>query len=405
MKTPTPLLFVPLLLACRSPLTEQTDLVDAGPLVLDSVPDTLTTQAPLANEMHCPSEIRIEGKWETPWSPYGIWNRLLSFSPDGQELLIASGIYLHSPWNHFFDTRDGTPINGESDELEQDFDTHYGTIIQRDRKWGFDVRRNMGRTPVLTVMNTTTLESMIELSTPGDLTGSTWALDAHVQISDNGEWLSLFGFNGDSMRLGLWHVPSRKLVGEKIITEAIFYWGSQLGNGSLSNDGVLFYGNDESDTLHRFDLLNDRIESVTLPETGLITVDLSQSEDELRVVGRSGALHRLSPETLDDKAPLLITSVNQLNRGLYAPFFEVSPIASSQDGILWASLGPGGEVQIRSHCSDAVLAEIEMPELDADPDSWPPSLQAYSLAFNANTTQLAVAREGTLSVWDIEVID
>ncbi len=61
---------------------------------------------------------------------------------------------------------------------------------------------------------------------------------------------------------------------------------------------------------------------------------------------------------------------------------------------------------IRNTCGDEVLAEIAEPQLDENAENQLFStVQAYALAFDASASQLAVAREGELSVWAIEVLD
>ena len=405
MKPLHTLLIAPLLISCRTPLadTPLEPMVDVDNGIIKQDDALLDFEQPELAP-NCPTKVSLEERWSIPWSPYGIWNRLLSFSPDGQELTLAGGLY--EPWNHFVSTADGSQLLKEpTDELDE-FITYWGTIIQRDANWRFDVRRIGEDSPILAIWNPEMPYYKLELTQPGELTNRTWHLDALVELSPNGEWLTVLSEHEDGLHLALWHLPTEELVQVKRVDEEIFYyWGSHLGNASLTNEGVLFYGEAEGDTLFRFDLRNDTIEQAQLPETRIVTVKHSAAHNTLSVIGSSGTLHRLSPQTLESTQTTTTSSTNRLNSNLYAPFFEVSPIAMSADNTIWASLGEDGSVQIRNHCSDDILVEIEAPELEDQEDIWPSSLQAYSLSFDLETSQLAVAREGQLSVWEVEVSD
>jgi hypothetical protein len=58
-------------------------------------------------------------------------------------------------------------------------------------------------------------------------------------------------------------------------------------------------------------------------------------------------------------------------------------------------------VVIRNTCGDKVLGEIVEPVVEEAFSQ----IQAYALAFDNTGSHIAVAREGELSVWAIEVLD
>ena len=397
-----------LLFACRTPIP-----VDDGNIVEDSThtrswdshPDP-ETQSGGFHQDRCVKEIALHQTWAHDWSPYGIWNDLLSFSPEGDELVVAGGLY--SPFNHFVNAQTGEAIDREPHDPEQEWINSAGTILKRDAQWGFDVRNYGQEDRFLAVTDTDSGEILFKLTGLNEANLDLWTLDTHVRTSPNGEWLVTFGSNNTDFISLLWHIPSQRMVKELKLNSEIFpsWWTGSISSSTLSDDGVLFHTQTDSATLARIDLESGDIKTATLPETGLTTASLSKDQKTLFVVGVSGNLQRINAKTLKDDGLPLESKVHFLNSNQYAPFFQVSPLAHSQDARLWASVDELGSVVIRNTCGDEVLAEIAEPQLDGNSENQLFStVQAYALAFDASASQLAVAREGELSVWTIEVLD
>jgi hypothetical protein len=397
-----------LLFACRTPVPNVNNKIVEDPASTLSVnPNAgIDAQNSLAHNDRCVKEIALHQTWAKDWGPYGIWNDLLSFSPEGDELVVAGGLY--SPFNHFMNAQTGEAIDREPHDPEQDWINSAGTILKRDTQWGFDVRNYGQDERFLAVTDTDSGEILFKLSGLNEANLDLWTLDTQVRTSPNGEWLVTFGSNNTDFISLLWHIPSQRMVKELKLNPEIFphWWAGSISNSTLSDEGVLFHTQTDSATLVRIDLESGDIKTATLPETGLTTASLSKDQKTLFVVGASGNLQRINTKTLEDDGLPLESKVHFLNSNQYAPFFQVSPLAHSQDARLWASVDEQGSVVIRNTCGDEVLAEIAEPQLDESSENQLFStIQAYALAFDATGSQLAVAREGEMSVWAIEVLD
>jgi WD40 repeat protein len=392
-----------LLFACRTPVPDVNDNIVEDPGHSFSVnPNAdLEPQNGLEHADHCVEELALHQVWAKNFGVYGVWNDLLSFSPDGNELVVANGMY--SPFNMFVNARNGEEIDRESHDPEQDWVNEAGTILKRDVQWNFDVRGIGQDEQFMAVTDTDSGEILFELSNLNDANLQLWLLESHVRISNNGEWLVTFGTHNNEFYSFLWHVPSQRMVKELNISPEILpnWWAASISNSTLSNDGVLFYTQTDSATLARIDLRSGEFKTAVLPEPGLTTASLSKDQETLFVVGLSGNLQRINADTLKDEGLPLESKVHRLNSNQYAPDFQASPLAHSQDSRLWASLDAQGSVVIRNTCGDRVLGEIVEPVVE---EAFSP-IQAYALAFDNTGSHIAVAREGELSVWAIEVLD
>ena len=409
MKTLKLIVLPALLLACRTPIPNVDSPIVEDPTHNNSLnPDPeFEVQNTDFRKDRCVQTIALHPTWTTDWSPYGIWNDLLSFSPEGDELILSKGLY--SAFNHFVNAQTGETIDREPHDPEQDWINPAGTILKRDAQWEFDVRNYGQEERFLAVTDTDSGEILFKLNGLNEANLDLWSLETHVRTSPNGEWLVAFGSNNTEFISLLWHIPSQRRVKELKLNPEIFphWWAGSLSSSTLNDDGMLFYTQTDSGTLVRIDLHSGALKTATLPETGLTTASLSDDQKTLFVVGRNGNLQRINAKTLEDDGLPLESKVHFLNSNQYAPGFLVSPLAHSQDTRLWASLNESGSVVIRNTCGDKVLAEIVEPNLDesAEEESFSQPFQAYALAFDATGSQLAVAREGELSVWAIEVLD
>jgi WD40 repeat protein len=347
----------------------------------------------------------MDQKWVRDWQPYGVWNDLLSFSPEGKELLVGSGMY--TALNNFWNTETGASINKDDIDPEVDWFNPNGLIIHRDSNWSVDVRSLGSEDPYLAVTDSEMggLEfELTELASERNM----WMIETETRLSPSGEWLAGFGVREEEVFTLLWHVPTRRLVRETQIDRTVFpaWWSDSIHNAVLSNNGVLYLSDVETNKLVRLNAKTGATKSVLLPEAGIAAVALNHNERELVVVGLEGNLQRLDAQSLEEIADPLDSHVHQLNGNQYAPFYLASPIAHSSNGLIWASLNQEREVVIRSSCSDVALATIPSPQLpEAESSEWMRNyLTAYGLAFDAKTQQLAVVRQGELSVWRIEVL-
>lgn len=393
-----------LLFACRTPVPDVNYNIVEDPGHSFSVnPNVdLEPQNALEHNEHCVEKLALHQVWAINFGAYGIWNDLLSFSPEGDELVVAKGMY--SPFNTFVNAQNGEAIDREPHDPEQDWINEAGTILKRDVQWNFDVRSIGQEEQFLAVTDTDSGEILFELSDLNDANLQLWLLETHVRISNNGEWLVTFGtHNNTEFYSFLWHVPSQRMVKELNISPEILpnWWAGSISNSALSNDGVLFYTQTDSASLARIDLRSGEFKTAVLPEPGLTTASLSNDQETLFVVGLSGNLQRINADTLEDDGLPLESKVHRLNNNQYAPDFQASPLAHSQDSRLWASLDAQGSVVIRNTCGDKVLGEIVEPVVEEAFSQ----IQAYALAFDNTGSQIAVVREGELSVWAIEVLD
>jgi WD40 repeat protein len=397
-----------LLFACRTSVPAVNNEIVADPAHTFSLnPNVgLEAQNHQAHKNNCVKTLALHPVWAKTWGPYGVWNDLLSFSPEGDELVLAEGVY--SPFNYFVNAQTGETIDREPHDSEQGWINPNGTILKRDARWDFDVRSIGQEERFLAVTDTDSGEILFELSGLNEVNYEIWLLETHVRTSPNGEWLVTFGTNNAEFYSYLWHIPSHRMAKKLNISPEIlpYWWTGSINNSTLSDDGVLFYTQSDSATLARIDLRSGDLKTATLPETGLTTAALSTDQETLFVVGLSGNLQRINADTLKDDGLPLESKVHFLNQHQYAPGFQTSPLAHSQDSRLWASLDEQGSVVIRNTCGDKVLAEITEPQLDENAENGMFStLQTYALAFDSTGSQLAVAREGELSVWAIEVLD
>ena len=375
-----------LLLACRTPIdgSLHDDPVEPGAnLFVDSVDAT-----PEKHDVHCIQEIGLTQSWETEWAPYGIWNGLLSFSPDSEDLLLSFGLY--DEVSILVDAQTGQ--NRSADEGSR--------ILHRDRAWSVDLRSSLQLTEVETG------EILFSLDENPNGQTDLWSMEHDVRLSKNGEWATSFGNRGDENILALWHIPSQRLVGEMktgLENEAP-YWDGRIHNADLSDQGILYFSRQASGTLHRADVRKQEMLSAEFNDDFLTTLVLSDDGRTLFSAGTSGEIRRHRASDLTPMGAELQSSTNLLNSNIYAPQYFASPIAQSPDGQLWASLDWDGNVVIRNQCSDFVLDGIATPEDDGN-GSWGNSMGAYALAFDATGTRLAIAREGLLELWQLEVLD
>jgi WD40 repeat protein len=371
-----------LLLGCRTPIDASLD-VDTETIDVD----TDSALIPI-EEVRCAQEVQLTEAWSAEWAPYGIWNGLFSFSPDGETLLLSAGIYDRRTLQVDAKTGQTKAVDSGS------------TILHRDESWHVDLRASFQLTDVATG------DVLFSLDERKDGQDDLWSMDYDVRLSKNGVWATAFGSRGGENTLSLWHVPTKRFVGEMRtgLDHQSPYWDGRIHNSELSDEGILFFVHHEAGTLHRADVWNGEILSVDVEDDFITTVVLSQDGRTLFSAGTNGEILRYNATDLSPVDAPLQSSSNLLNSGIYAPQYFASPIAQSPDGQLWASLDWDGSVVLRDRCSDFILDGIATPDTAKDL-YWGNTMGAYALAFDATGQRLAVAREGMLEIWHIDILD